>query len=57
MLSCLITLIRGKYDIGCLDKSKAIFKDQGIIQKGFLKKLEPKVKSYYRFSSKIVETV
>lgn len=54
MLSCLMTLIPGEYDISMIDKSKTIFKDQGIIKKGFVKKLKPKIKSYFRFSSKIV---
>lgn len=49
-----MVLICGQYDIGCLDQEKVIFKDQGIIQRGFLNKLMPKIKSYYKFSSKIV---
>lgn len=57
LLSCLITLIRAHYDLSKIDKEKVIFKDQGIIRKGFVQSLSPKIKSYYRFSSKIVETV
>lgn len=57
LLSCLITLISAEYDLTKINKEKAIFKDQGIIMKGFVKRLSPKIKSYYRFSSKIVETV
>ena len=57
LLSCLLTLIRAEYDLSKIDKEKTIFKDQGIIKKGFVKRLGPKIKSYYRFSSKIVETV
>lgn len=49
-----MVLICGQYDIGCVDQEKVIFKDQGIIQRGFLNKLMPKIKSYYKFSSKIV---
>lgn len=52
-----MVLIRAEYDLTRLDKNKAIFKDQGIIKNGFVKNMEPKVKSYYRFDSKIVETV
>jgi hypothetical protein len=52
-----MTLIDADYKLQNLDKQKVIFKDQGIIEKGFVHRLKPKVKSYYRFSSKIVETV
>jgi len=52
-----MTLINAEYKIQNLDKSKVIFKDQGIIEKGFVHRLKPKIKSYYRFSAKIMETV
>lgn len=39
LLSCIITLIPGRYNIDLIDKQKTIFKDQGIINKGFVKKL------------------
>lgn len=57
LLSCLMTLISAEYDITLLNKQKTIFKDQNIIERGFVISLLPKIKSYYRFSSKIVETV
>lgn len=57
LLSCLMALINADYNMKYLNKEKIIFKDQGIIGKGFVNRLLPKIKSYYRFSSKIVETI
>jgi hypothetical protein len=31
LLSCLMTLISAKYNLGAINKEKTIFKDQGII--------------------------
>jgi hypothetical protein len=57
LLSCLMTIIYAEYDLNMLNKEKHILKDQNIIKKGFVKQLKPKVKSYYRFSSKVVEAI
>lgn len=38
-------------------KSKKVFREEGIVSPGFVVSLEPKIKSYYRFSTEFVEKV
>lgn len=44
-------------DLSKLNKSKKIFKEEGILQQGIVVAIEPKSKSYYRFSTEIQEKV
>jgi len=44
-------IIPGRYDLSKINKMKAIFKDDGIITKGFVIELLPKIKSFYRYNT------
>ena len=46
----MITLIKGEYDTNKVNKEKILFQDSDIIQAGFVKKLSPKHKTFYRYS-------
>lgn len=56
-LNSLIKLLNLSCDLSKLNKSKKIFKEEGIIQQGFVVAIEPKAKSYYRFSTEIQEKI
>lgn len=47
-LNSLIKLLRVKVDMSKFNKSKKMFKEEGIITEGFVGSNEPKVKSYYK---------
>lgn len=38
-------------------KGKKVFKEEGIVNDGFVVSVDPKIKSYYRFSTEFVEKV
>ena len=54
-LSCLMTLIPAEYDLKCLNKNKVIFQDSEVIKEGFVRRLLPKIKSYYRYQDNFVD--
>jgi hypothetical protein len=56
-LNSLIKLLHLTCDLSKLNKSKKIFKEEGILQSGFVVAIDPKSKSYYRFSTEIQEKV
>jgi hypothetical protein len=56
-LNCLMKIIPARYDLGRLDMSKVLFKEDGIIGKGFVVELLPKVKSYYRYTTQRTDQV
>ncbi len=51
LLNSMMKLIPALYDIRKLNKNKKIFQEEGIISKGFVIKMVPKIKSYYRFTT------
>lgn len=51
LLHTLTKLIPGRYDLTKLNDKKSFFRDDGILNKGFVAELVPKVKSYYRFTT------
>jgi hypothetical protein len=48
-LNSILQLIPGSYDITKLLKNKAIFQHAKIIEPGFVKMIQPKIKCYDRF--------
>ena len=53
-LNSLIKLLRIQPDITKLNKAKKPFREEGVIGQGFVVSLQPKVKSYYRFSTEFI---
>lgn len=53
-LNSLMKLLRANFDLTKLNKNKKIFKEDGIISNGFIQKLRPKTKSYYRFTTEFL---
>lgn len=51
MLNSIIKLLRLIVDPSKINKSKKIFKEEGVIQPGFVIVLKPKIKTYYRFTT------
>lgn len=51
LLSSVMGLLPAKYDLSKIDRKKVFFKDDGIITKGFVIELLPKIKSFYRFTT------
>lgn len=56
-LNSLMKIIPGSYDLGRINQKKTFFKDDGIVGKGFVVEMLPKVKSYYRFTTTMTEKV
>ena len=56
-LNSLIKLLRLKVDTTKLNKTRKVFKEEGVIGNGFVVEFEPKVKSYYRFTTEFIEKV
>ena len=56
-LNCVMCLIKAQHDIKKLDQTKTLFKDDRIIQLGFIVKLLPKIKSYWRFTTPLNDKV
>lgn len=56
-LNSLIKLLRINCDANKLNKSKKIFKDEGIISPGFVISVEPKSKIYYRFTNDFIDKI
>lgn len=50
-LNSLIKLLRVRVDMSKFNRGKKIFKEEGIINPGFVIGIDPKVKSYYRYST------
>ena len=50
-LNSLIKLIPAKYDLTKLNDKKVFFRDEGILAKGFVAELHPKIKSFHRFTT------
>jgi hypothetical protein len=50
-------LIPAEYDLTKLNKNKKIFQEEGIINKGFVIKMLPKIKSYYRYTTELIEKI
>jgi len=38
-------------------KTKKVFKEEGVVSQGFVIKLNPKLKSFYRYSTEFVEKI
>ncbi len=56
-LNCLMKIIPGSYDLSKLDDKKVFFKDDGIIGKGFIVELVPKIKSFYRYTTQLTDKI
>ena len=56
-LNSLIKLLRITCEAGKLDQSKKIFKEEGIVGAGFVIAVEPKSKSFYRFTGDFIDKV
>lgn len=56
-LNSLIKLIPARYDLTKLNDKKVYFKDEGLLTKGFVAELKPKVKSYYRFTTELTDKI
>ena len=56
-LNSLMKLMPGKYDLTKLNDKKVFFKDEGILTKGFVAELYPKIKSYYRFTTELTDKI
>jgi hypothetical protein len=50
-LNCLMSLVPARYDLTKINDKKTFFKDEGIILKGFVVKMDFKIKSFYRFTT------
>lgn len=50
-LNSIIKLLRVRVDMNKFAKNKKVFKEEGIVGQGFVVALDPKVKSYYRFTT------
>ena len=50
-LNSLIKLLRVRVDMSKFNRGKKVFKEEGIVGAGFVMGVDPKVKSYYRYSS------
>jgi hypothetical protein len=56
-LNCLMKLIPARYDLTKLNDKKVFFKDEGILGKGFVGELHPKIKSYHRFTTELTDKI
>ncbi len=50
----LLRLLRVNCDMGKLNRTKKIFKEEGIIASGFVVSVEPKAKIYNRFTTEFI---
>lgn len=50
-LNSLIKLLRVQVDMSKFNKGRKIFKEEDIISLGFVLAVDPKLKSYYKFST------
>lgn len=57
LLHTLTKLIPGVYDLTKLNDKKVFFRDDGIINKGFVAEIIPKVKSFYRYTTELTDKI
>lgn len=56
-LNSLIKILPGVYDLTKLNDKKIFFREDGIINKGFVSELLPKIKTFYRYTTELTDKI